>query len=154
MSAEFAHQSGGGRGGAAGSQQVVTDENFLAGLHGVLMDFESVGAVLELVRDARRFRRQLFRFSHGDKTRAEPVRQRGSKNESARFHTDHQVHGLAGVVAAKLIHERAKTGGILQQRGQIVEKNSRLRVIRNFSNQFFQIVHAVRSDCFAVLFAA
>ena len=48
--------------GAAGGEQVVDDDDALAVLDGVEMDFERVGAVLEVVVDAGDLRGELFRF--------------------------------------------------------------------------------------------
>jgi len=137
LSAKLAHERGSGGGRATRGQQVIADEHFLPGPHGILMDLESIRAVLELILNARGFPRQFPRFSHGNKTGAEPVRQRRSENKATRFHADHHVHGLAGVMRAKLVHNRAKAGSVLQQGRQVVEENSRLRVIRDLANQSF-----------------
>ena len=62
--AELLDQIGRGARRAAGGEQVVDDQHALPLLHGVLVDLERVGAVLELVGRADARRRQLARLAH------------------------------------------------------------------------------------------
>src|SRR6266404_1029496 len=92
----------GGRGGrATGGEEVVADDYALAGLDGVFVDFEGVRAVFQGVGDADGFGRKLLRLSNRDKSRAKPVRQSGSKNESAGFDPCHHVDGVTIVMLAE-----------------------------------------------------
>src|ERR1700710_625777 len=59
LSAELADELHGGLHGAAGGEQVVDDENALAGLDGVEVDLEGVGAVFQVVVHASSLRGQL-----------------------------------------------------------------------------------------------
>src|SRR5215468_1945524 len=55
LASQFANQFDRRRCGPTGRQQVVTDQRMLAGSDAVLVNLESVGAVFELIRDARSF---------------------------------------------------------------------------------------------------
>src|ERR1700722_4826280 len=105
------------------------------------MDFEGVGSIFELVADLGSFGRKLFRFADGNETRSEPIGQRGRENESASFHADDYVHLAFGVMIAELVYQLLKPMTILKQRREIVEKDSRFWIIRDFPNGFFQIFH-------------
>src|SRR5438045_1783846 len=74
--AELLHELYGGGGGAAGGQQIVADDDAVASLHGVLVDFQSIGAVFEGIGDAGCFGGQLFGFADRYETRAETISQR------------------------------------------------------------------------------
>ncbi len=58
-----------------------------------------------------------------------------------RLHAHHHVHVPLGVVLAQTVDQGVKAVPVLEQRGQIVEKDAGLRVIRNFANQFLQFIH-------------
>jgi len=105
FSAEFFDELGGGEGGAASGEKVVADEDALAGLDSVFVDFEGIGAVFERVRHADGFCGKFFRFANGNEAGAETVGERGSKNKSASFHASDKVNGVTVVVVAEAIDE-------------------------------------------------
>src|SRR5258708_22448631 len=108
------------------------------------MDFESVCAVFQGVRDTGGFGRELLGLSNGDETRIEAVGQSGGKNWAGRFDPPYDVNGVGLVVVAEAINQRVKPLLVFQQGGQVVKENSRLRVIRHFADQLFQVVHFER----------
>src|SRR4029077_13569043 len=133
--AELPDELGGCSGRAAGGEQVVANDDALARLDGVFVDFESVRAVFQGIRDADSFGGELLWLSNGNKTCAKPVRQSGSKNEAARFDPNHHTDGAAAVVLAQPVNQSVKALLVFQQRGQVVKKNARLRVVRHFADQ-------------------
>src|SRR6476646_3045515 len=60
--AQFFDELCGGERGAAGGEKVVANQHALAGLDGVLVNFERVGSVLERVGHADSFGGKFFRF--------------------------------------------------------------------------------------------
>src|SRR5271154_4875862 len=121
FAAELLDQLDGGCRGAAGGKQIVAEQHGLAGLDGVLVDFELVRAVFELVGDGGSFPGKLFGFAHGNETGAESIGERGSEDEAAGFDAGDDVHFRAIVLFAKLIHERMETSRVLEQGSEVVE---------------------------------
>ena len=94
----------GGGGGAAGGEQIVDNQDAVAGGDRAGVHFERVGAVLQIVGDADALAGQLFRLAHGDEAGAERVGQRRGEDEAARFDADHQID--AGVLVVLLAGRR------------------------------------------------
>ena len=84
-------QAGRRRGGAAGGQHVVDDQDPLVGMDGVAVDLELVAPVLELVLLAGDCPRQLAGLAHRDERGAERVGDRRRRDEAAGFDTDDAV---------------------------------------------------------------
>src|SRR5215469_10360937 len=40
------------------------------------------------------------------------------------------------------VDERVKSALVFQQRRKVIEKNSRLRIVRHFADQFLQVIHS------------
>ena len=89
---------GGGLGGAAGRQQIVADENALAGLDRVFVNLQRVLSVLQVVFPLQDFGRQLLWFANRDEAGVQPIRQRGTKDESARLDAQDQLDVVVDVV--------------------------------------------------------
>src|SRR5882762_8880701 len=102
--AELLNELGGSRGCTTGGEQIVANNYALAGLDGVFVDFERVGAVFQGIRDAGGFGGKLLRFSNGDKSCAKPVRQCGSKNEAAGLDPRDHVDRVTVVVLAEPVN--------------------------------------------------
>ena len=92
--AQLFHQLGRGQGGAAGGQQVIDDQDFLAGLDAVLVDFQGVAAVFQGVLFADGPGRQLARLARRDETAAQLVGQHAAEDEAARLDAHDLVDGL------------------------------------------------------------
>jgi len=88
------------------------------------------------------FAGSFFGLRTGTKAGAETIRERGAKMKPARFHSGDEVNRVAVVMIAETINERTESPAVLEKRRQIVEKNSRLRIIRHFADQLFQIIHS------------
>ncbi len=130
------------RRGASRSQQIVADDDAFARANGVFVNLQRIGAVLELVGNFGRLGRQFLRFSHGNESGAKPIRQCGGEDETTRLHADDNVNLAIGVVVAEFIHKFSEAALILEQRRQIVEKNSWLGIVRDFTNQLLEIIHS------------
>jgi len=115
----------------------------LAGLYGVGVDFERIAAVFELVGDGHGFRGEFFGFANGDETGVEAIGEGGREDEAAGFDSGDDVDFVAVVVFAEAIYESMKSARILEQSGEVVEKNAGLGVIGNFADQLFEIGHRV-----------
>src|SRR5260370_18553936 len=96
------------------------------------MDFESVCAVFQGVRDTGGFGRELLGLSNGDETRIEAVGQSGGQNEAARFDPRYDVNGVALVGVAEAVNQRMKPLLSFLQGGRVVKENSPRRAIRTF----------------------
>src|SRR5260370_8644467 len=79
--AELLDEFGGGGGGAAGGEQVVANDDALARLDGVFVDFERVCAVLQGIRDAGGFSGELVPLSNGNETGAKLQSHPASQNQ-------------------------------------------------------------------------
>ena len=135
-------EPGGGGGGASGGEQVVADDDALAGFYSVFVNFERVRAVLQRVGNAGRLSGEFLRLANGNKAGAEPVRQSRSENEAARLDACNDINCMTLVVLAEPVNQQVEPLLVLQQRGQVVKKNARFRIVRHFADQFLQIVHS------------
>src|SRR6266702_3981820 len=122
----------------AGGEQVVDDDHALPRLDRVEVNLQRVGAVLQVVADARGLRRQLLGLAYRHEARVQPVRQRRAEDEPARLDTEHQVDLLADVVRRQRVGQLCEALLVLQQRGDVVEQNARLGKIRNGADKVLQ----------------
>src|SRR4029077_2361229 len=77
-----AHEPDRGRGRPAGGQNIIHDQDLLTGLHGVGVNLERVGAVLEVVRLHYRRPRELAGLANGHEPGAQLHRHRGAGDEA------------------------------------------------------------------------
>src|SRR5271157_1028710 len=136
------HLSGGLR-GAAGCQQVITDDDAFARLDRVLVHFQRVVAVFQFVLPLQDVGRQLLRLAHRNEARVQAVRKRRPEDESARLNAQHQVDVLVDVVLRKRVDEAGKAELVFEQRGDVVEENARFRKARNFADELLEVVTVV-----------
>src|SRR5208282_262858 len=125
--AERADQLDRGGSRTAGGQQIVAEKHALAFLDGIFVDFERVCAVLQVIGYFCGLGGKLFRLANRDESRVEAIGESGSQNKSAGFDANDQVDFVAVVMRAKLVDQGTKTGLVLQQCGEIVEQDPRLR---------------------------
>src|SRR3989442_6286213 len=83
LGAQALGQADGGRRRPARGEHVVHDQYPLAGLHGVAVDLEQVGAVLELVLLALDLPGELPRLAHGHEPGPEAVGGGGGQDEAS-----------------------------------------------------------------------
>src|SRR5882724_2869205 len=95
-----------GGGGASSGEQIVADNDALAGLHGVFMNFERVRAVLERVGNAGGLGGKLLWLANGNEACAEPVGQGGGENEAARLDSRDDVNRVTFVVLAETVDQQ------------------------------------------------
>lgn len=111
---ELLDEFDGGGGSASGGKEVVADDDALAGLDGVFMNFERVGAVLEGVGDAGGFGGEFLGLAHGDEAGAEAVGEGGGEDEAARLDSCDHIDFVTLVVIAKTVDEQVKTLFVLE----------------------------------------
>ena len=126
FAAELFDELDGGFHGAAGGEQVVDEQDALAGLDGVEVDFERVGAVFEIVGDAGYRCGQLARLADGDEAGIEAVGERGAEDESAGFDAEDEVDLAFKIVGGERVDEHGEAGAVFEQRGDVVEEDARL----------------------------
>jgi len=116
--------SNGRGGGTSCGQQIITDQNALAGFNRILMNFERVGAVLELVGNRSCLHGSFLGLRTGIKPAFKRYASAGAKiNPRASTPTTAST-AFSRIVFTKLVHKPVESGGILQQRRQIVEEDS------------------------------
>src|SRR5579863_5649884 len=81
--AEVLDQFGDGGGRASGGEDVVDDQDLLAGNDGVPVNFQRIGAVFERVFDALDGGGQFIRLADGNEAGADGVGEDGSEDEAA-----------------------------------------------------------------------
>src|SRR5438034_3107857 len=119
---------------AARREEIVDDQDLLAGLDCIAVDLERVGAVLEGVLDGDRLGRQLAELPDGDEAGVELVRHRRAEDEATRFHPDHDVDRLALVGLEHQVDRLAVGGLVLQQRRDVVEEDPGLREVGDLAD--------------------
>src|SRR5579863_8484129 len=82
LTTELLHQFYSGFHGAAGGKQVIDKDYALAGLDGIEVNLEHVGAVFEIVGDTSYRGGQLTRLADGNEAGVETIRQSGTEDET------------------------------------------------------------------------
>src|SRR5919109_632055 len=109
---------------------------------GIVMHFERVGAVFELVALLVSLRRQLPRLADRNEAGTQAMRDRGAEDEAAALDSDDGVDAVVFEPRRHHLDRRLESFTMPQQRGDVIEENARLRKIRNVSDVLFQI-HAL-----------
>jgi hypothetical protein len=125
----------GGLHGAASGEEVVDDDDALAGTDGVLVDLEGVGAVLEIVLDGFSGGGELAGFADGDKAGVEAVGERGAEDKAAGFDAEDDVYVLADVVLREGVDELGEAGAVLEDGGDVVEEDAGAREVRDGADE-------------------
>gem|GEM_PF-123761 len=142
LAADLLSKPAGREARAAGRKQIVSNHDPGAGVNGVLVNLKRVHAVLELVADAFGGGGQLVGLADRDESRANVIGERGGENEAARFDAQNIIRLQRGDLLGQPVDHLPESGPVFQQRGDVVEKNARLRKIWNFADQLFQLVHS------------
>lgn len=124
LCSELFHELDGGLHGATGGEQVVYDDDALAGLDGVEVDFKRVGAVLEVVGDLCRGGRQLLRLADGNKACIEAVGHSWPEDEAAGLNAENEIDVFVDVVGGQSVDHLRKASLVLQERGDVVEEDA------------------------------
>ena len=74
-------------------EQVIHDEDTLAGLNCVAMNLKRVRPVFQLIFDTERLRGQLAQFSHRHEPSVQPIGQWRGKDKPTRLHAYDLVYG-------------------------------------------------------------
>src|SRR5207247_5706143 len=105
-------------------------EDAVSATNRVLVNLEAVGAVLERIAHAHALGWQLLRFTHRNKTCAQRVGQGRREDKTARFNADNHVNAGILVMLLEPVDGVMKALAVLQQRGDVIEQDSRLGEIR------------------------
>ena len=132
-----------GLGGASRGKQIVGDENPMTRSDGVFVDFQDVGAVLEIVFDTLGLGRKLPGLPNRHETGAESVRQRWSENESPGLHPDDRVDALRFGTdhLGETVDGGTQPVRVLEKGRDVIEQDARLRKVGNLADQLLQVVH-------------
>ena len=151
---ELTHELDGGLHGSAGGEKVIDDDDPLAGLDCVEVDFERVGAVFEVVVHAGALRGKLLWLAHGDEACVQTVCDGWAKDEAASFDAQDEVDFFADVVGGEGVDELREAGFVLEESGDVIEEDSRLGEVGDGANEFFQrlTVHDLRHAFLPVSF--
>ena len=125
---------------AAGGQQVVDDQDALAGGDGVAVDLEGVRAVLERVLDGDRLGRELAELADRHEAGVELVGHRRAEDEPARLHPDDDVDPHAGERLEHEVDGFLVCGGVLEQGRDVVEEDPWLREIGDLADLRAQLL--------------
>ena len=134
------HQLTGGSRRSSGREDVIDYEHIRTIRARIDVDFQRVRAVLQLVCDPSRRERKLADFSDRDDPGTErlrhwPAEQKSSAldrgNERYAGIRERSCHALAGL---------RKQGAVREQRRNVLEKDTRLREIRDVSNGATEVV--------------
>jgi hypothetical protein len=147
FSSELLDEFDGGFHGAASGEEVVDENDALAGLDCVGVDLEGVRAVLEVVSDANGGARKLFGFTHRYEAGVEAVGEGGAEDEAAGLDAKDEVDFFIDVVLREGIDELSKAHGILEERSDVVEEDAGFGEVGDGANERFERL-AVGDDGF------
>src|SRR5215217_3176078 len=128
-------QTGRGPGGAAGGEDVVDDQDPLAGDDGVGVQLKGGAAVLERVLLGLDLVGQLAGLADGEEAGPEVVGDRGGQDEPAGLDADHLVDVAAAEVDHRLVDDRGEGDLVGQQRGDVLEDDPRLGEVGDVADQ-------------------
>jgi len=141
FSAELLDQLDGGFHGAAGGEQVVYEDDALAGCDGVEVNLKGIGTVLKVISDAGHGSGELARLAHGHKAGVEAVGQGGSEDEAAGLDAKDQVNVVRDIVRRQGVNELGEASLVLEQGGDVVEQDAGLGEVGYGADQLFQGLH-------------
>jgi len=144
FSAELLHEFYGCFHGAAGGEEVVDEDDALAGLNCVIVNLEGVGAIFEVVGDTGDGSGELARLAHGDESGVEAVGEGGAEDESAGLDAEDQVDLLFDVVRSEGVNELGEAGLVFQKRGDVVEEDAGLGEVRYGAHEGFELFYIDR----------
>src|SRR5262249_52931710 len=107
-------------------------------LNGVLVDFERIAAVFELVLHASRQGGQFTRLAYGHETGIQTVGERGTKDKATRFHAEYQINIHLQIVFGERVDKSGEPELVLPERCDVIEENALLGKIRYLPNQCLQ----------------
>ena len=122
-------------GRAAGGDQVVDEQDATALGDGVGMDFDTIGAILELVVFADGGGRQLALLADWHEAAAEAIGDGAAYDEATCLDAGHRIDGLAAIGLGQPGDGRLEALGVTEQRRDIAEENAGLRVVGNGPDQ-------------------
>src|SRR5215204_4536794 len=128
-------QAGRGPGGAAGGEHVVDDQDPLAGDHGVGVQLQGGGAVLERVLLGLDLVGQLAGLADGEEAGPEVVGHRGGQDEAAGLDADDLVDVAPAEVDHRLVDHRGEGDLVGQQRGDVLEDDPRLGEVGHVADE-------------------
>ena len=131
VAAQLLDQTGGGRRGPTGRHHVVHDQHLLARLHGIAVDLEKVGAVLELVLLPLDLPRQLARLAHRHESGTEPVGDGRGEDEPSGLDAEHPVDPVVGEVVRQRVDRRPERLRVAEERRDVLEGDAWLGEVRD-----------------------
>src|SRR5918996_1643695 len=149
LAAEALHQLRGRLGRAPGGQDVVNDQDPLAGPERVAVDLEGLGAVLELVGLGLGLPRELPGLPDRHEPGPEVIRHRRGQDEAAGLDPHDLVDGPPAEVDHDHVDHRGERHLVGQQRGDVLERDPLMREVGDLADQgldpFEVVVHASAS---------
>ena len=135
----IAHQLRGGGGSAPRGDQVIDDQDLVALVDTVDMDFHLVRSVFQFILHGYGLPGQLALLAHGDKPDGELMRHRPAQDKAPRLYPGDAGDGAAGKGLHQFVHGAAKTRRVLHQGGDIPEHDALFWVVGNGPDQVLQI---------------
>src|SRR5208282_4073842 len=112
--------------------------NALTFSDGVLVNFQRVAAIFELIADLQGFGGQLSRFADRNESRVQPVGESWTEDKSPSLHAEHQVNLLADVVCRERVNQPREADLVLEERGDVVEEDAFFREVGHLTDQLLQ----------------
>src|SRR6266851_2666782 len=139
LAAELANQPDRGGCRAARRQYIIDDQDLLAGLDGVQVHLELVGAVFELVSVTDRLPGQLSDLADRDEPGTELDRNRSGRDETAGFDRRHQVRRRVGPPLRHHVDDLAEELLSSQQGCDVSKHDAGLREVGNVPHVLLQL---------------
>src|ERR1700682_1676111 len=137
--AAVAEQFRGGRGRAAGGEDVVDQQHFLSGDDGVVVDLQGVGAIFEDVLVALLCPGELAGLADGNEAGAEALSDTTTEDEAARLDGRDGGDALAEEWLGQRGHRVVESLGVAEQRCDVAEQNPELGKVGHVADVGAQI---------------
>ncbi len=143
LSAELSDEVAGGFHGAAGSEDVVTDEDSLAGFDAVGVHLEGVFAVFEVVGGGYAGSGELAWFSDESEACGEAAGDGGAEDEAPAFGADDEVDVFSAEGIGEEFDGEGEAGGIGEEWGDVAEEDAFFGEIGDFADERFEVFDGV-----------
>ena len=121
--------------GAASGEHIVDDQHSFAGVDGVAVHLEFVGAVLEAVFLTHDSPRQFARLAHRNKSGVKQICNRSCNDEATSLHAEHTIDLEVLEALDQALNGSAETIGVTEQRGDVPKDHALGGIISDLSHE-------------------
>src|SRR5690349_19254640 len=118
-------------------QEIVHNQYSFSGLNRIPMDRQHVGAVLQIIFHLKNVSWEFPGLSYGHEAGAKASGQGTAQDEASGFNPNDLCDALSLIALRQFVGDGAKRLRVLEESGDVIEKNAGFRKVGDFSNEGF-----------------